>query len=89
MGRVRLPVVSPYLVAIVIAAVALLALVVLVVWAVALVRRFGVLVAAYRRQLAAESALLEHRGAALAAELARRRGRTPSVAPAEGVDHPH
>ena len=68
---------SPYPVAIVIAAVALLALAALVARAVALVRRFGVLVAAYRRQLAAESALLEHRRAALAAELARRRGRTP------------
>ena len=67
---------SWFLPAIVLAAVDLLALVAIVLRAVALVRRFGVLASAYQRQLAAESALLEHRRAELLAELARRGGRT-------------
>lgn len=72
---------SPYLTAVVIAGLALLVLLLLVVRAVALVRRFGELANAYRRQLAAESARLEHRRAELQAELASRRGRTRRSAP--------
>jgi hypothetical protein len=64
--------VSPYLPALVIAAVALLALALLVVRAFALGRRFGVLAAAYRRHLAAESERLRRRRAELVAELAGR-----------------
>ena len=64
---------SSYLPAIVVAAVALLALILLVARAVVLMRRFSVLASAYRRQLAAESAMLEHRRASLLADLASRR----------------
>ena len=67
---------SSYLPAIVIAVLALLALGLLVVRTVATARRFGVLARAYQRQLAAESAMLEHRRAELLAELSSRRGRT-------------
>jgi len=74
--------VSPYLVAaIVLAGLALLALVLLTIRAVALVRQFAVLASAYRRQLAAESAMLEHRRADLMAELASRGGRTGHTPP--------
>jgi len=69
--------VTPYLLAAVIAGLALVALALLVARAVALARRFVALVHAYRRQLAAESARLEHRRAELIAELARRRPRGP------------
>lgn len=62
---------SPYLLAIVIAAAALGVLVTLMVWAVVLVRRVATLAGAYRRQLTAESARLEHRGSQLRAALAR------------------
>jgi hypothetical protein len=63
--------VSPYLPALVVAAAALIMLVALVVRAVVLVRRFATLASAYRRQLTAESALLEQRRSGLLAELAR------------------
>jgi hypothetical protein len=65
--------VTPYSLAVVVAAAGLLGLVLVVARAVVLVRRFGVLATAYRRQLAAEAALLEHRRTGLLAELARRR----------------
>jgi hypothetical protein len=68
--------VSWYVPAIVLAAADLVALIALTARAVTLSRRFRVLAGAYRRHLAAESALLEHRRAELLAELARRRGRT-------------
>lgn len=66
---------SPYVLAIVIAGLALLALALIVARAVHLTRRFAALAGAYRRQLAAESAMIEHRRAELLAELARRKGR--------------
>jgi hypothetical protein len=65
--------VTPYLLAVIVAAVGLLGLVLIVLRAVVLVRRFGVLASAYRRTVAAEAALLEHRRAGLLAEIARRR----------------
>ncbi len=72
---------SSYLPAIVIAVVALLGLALLAVRTVVLVRRFATLARAYQRQLAAESAALEHRRMELMAELARRTGRKHHSAP--------
>lgn len=64
---------TPYLLAVIVAALGLLVLVLVVARALVLVRRFGVLAAAYRRQVAAESALLQRRRVGLLGEIARRR----------------
>lgn len=72
---------SQYLPAVVAAAAGVLALALLVAYAAAQIRRFAALARAYRRQLAAESALLAHRADGLRAELARSRRRTPAATP--------
>jgi len=73
--------VSPYLAAIVIAAVALLAAGLMVLRAVVLARRFSALAMAHCHQFVVQSAAVAHRRAELAAELARRGGRVRHGSP--------
>jgi hypothetical protein len=70
---------SSYLVAVVIATVALLLLIVFLLRAAMAVRRVGGLAAAYRRELTAQAALVKQRLGSLLAEVATRRGRTRTM----------
>lgn len=66
---------TPFVLALGIAAVALVALLALVLRAVVVVRRFRAFAALSQRLLADDSAVLQQRQAALTSEINRRRGR--------------